>query len=133
MDTLAREVFCQTTLTIKGADAASGAAAGGDPSSEESSEERSEERSEDRSSRGAGGAEAVVASDGTGGGGIVRIHSIFETADDLVSDWECGAETRLLLCGRGLREPCLVFGLCGWLQTGVSGSPGESIDPSVLL
>lgn len=102
VDTLAREVFCQTSLTIKGADAASGAAAGGGGGSYSESypcgnspEERSEKRSEDRSSRGMGEAEAVVASDGTGGGGIVRIHSIFETADDLVSDGECGAETLL--------------------------------------
>ncbi|CAN0015061.1 unnamed protein product [Ectocarpus sp. 6 AP-2014] len=95
VDTLAREVFCQTTLTIKGADAASGAAAGGDPSSQESSEERSEERSEDQSSRGAGGAEAVVACDGTGGGGIVRIHSIFETADDLILEMDLMSRTDL--------------------------------------
>ncbi|CAM9343738.1 unnamed protein product, partial [Ectocarpus sp. 13 AM-2016] len=76
VDTLAREVFCQTTLTIKGADAASGAAAGDDPSSEESSEE-------------------LIASDGTGGGGIVRIHSIFETADDLILEMDLMSRTDL--------------------------------------
>lgn len=102
VDSLAREVFCQTTLTIKGADgdrdhdyspgvAAPAAAASAqddnqidsDPG-EEGGEGKEEDCSRERSFRRPSGDEAVAA-DGTGGGGIVRVHSIMETADDLVS------------------------------------------------
>lgn len=79
VDTLAREVFCQTTLTIKGADEDDDAEWGADRSAlgPGPSEERSGEPS---SPRMPSGAEAA-----TEGGGIVRVHSIFETASDLVS------------------------------------------------
>lgn len=101
VDSLAREVFCQTTLTIKGADrdrdhdfpAAAAAATttavdrqsvSGSGREQGEGKEVEEERSKEQSFRRPSGDEAVAA-DGTGGGGIVRVHSIMETADDLVS------------------------------------------------
>lgn len=85
VDTLAREVFCQTTLTIKGADDEDDGDGDGGLGSDvgvlgSSLEERFGEPS---SPRRPSGAEAA-----TEGGGIVRVHSIFETANDLVSEKE---------------------------------------------
>lgn len=110
VDTLAREVFCQTTLTVRGsvdADAdllagldfsIGGGGGGGDfdptsgsyygrrnpsPSREEKEkEQQSEECSSSRRRR--------RSFDAIGGGGIVRVHSILETASDLVSEREEG-------------------------------------------
>lgn len=108
VDTLAREVFCQTVLTLKG----EGSRCKSEPdlSFESCSEFGSENGSEFGSERGSEyGSDTNSASDtegifyiedsswepsarrytsdgdGDGGGGVVRLHSILETANELVS------------------------------------------------
>lgn len=81
VDTLAREVFCQTTLTIKGADDDENEDAMGSDGNVLSSSLEEERSGGPSSQKRLSATEAATA-----GGGIVRVHSIFETASHLVRE-----------------------------------------------